>query len=323
MLTDGNNLVAVLTEPTPSAAAFKAACSRLAHQSVPQPPAGSGGPQLSSLQAVESDDTALVHDCKATITEAGSTPSNAAPAWDGQDIGRDLVALRWDAANFYITIGYSDGRTSDASGLSEWTLARKIGFQESDFPVGTVGVPNDPGGPDETTPVPASTPCSPVHSQPFVADYDSQTYDPTGIGNDNVYSEVLIMPPIDANAALQAIGAPGYDTECFQPALDADTQGMTPTSSCGSFNFNGSSISKLPSVGLPQGSLVYRYVATTSCTGNGHTDNWYTDVISARVGSAFIQGTFNSFQAPVTAQIEQHAMDAMASRARALQSRSA
>lgn len=263
------------------------------------------------------------HDCETTITDVESTPSDATAVADGQSIGRDLVALRWDAANFYIAIGYSGSQLSDASSLSEWTLAREIGFQESDFPAGTEGVPDNPGGPDETTPVPASTPCSPVHSEPFVSDYDSQTYDPSGIGDDYVFSEVLIMPPTDARAALQAIEAPGYDTACFQPALDADTQSRTSTSSCGSFKFIGSSISELPSIGFPHGSVDYRYIANMSCTGNGLSGTWYTDVISAQFGSAFFQGTFDSFQAPVSAQIEQGAMNAVAKRANALQSRSA
>ena len=88
-----------------------------------------------------------------------------------------LVAQRSDAATFYLAIGYSGGQPSDPSGLSEWTLAKEIAFQPSDFPTGTMPVPSDPGGPYDTTPV-AASPCSPVHSQPWVADYDSQTYDP-------------------------------------------------------------------------------------------------------------------------------------------------
>jgi len=316
ILSDGTNLVAVLTEPTPSAAGFEAACSKLALQPAPGAPAGSGGAQLSSLQAVTSDDAALVHDCETTIADAEANRLNATAVADGENIGRDLVALRYDAANFYLAIGDSGGdQTSDSSALSEWTLAREIGFQQSDFPAGTVGVPDAPGGPDHTSPVPASTPCSPVHSQPFVADYDSQTYDPSGIGNDSVYSEVLIMPPEDAKAALQAIGAPGYDTTCFQPGFDADMQSMTPTTSCGTFKFIGSSISQLPSTGFPASSVVDRYVANMSCTANGLSGTWYTDLISAQVGSAFIQGTFTSFEAPISAQIEQNAMNAMATRA--------
>ncbi len=325
MLTDGTNIVTVLTEPTPSASAFEAACSKLGGQTVPNPPAGSGGSQLSDLQAVESDDAALVRDCLTTINDTESNSANDPNAiTDGESIGRDVVALRWDTANFYLAIGDSGGdQTSDASALSEWTLAREIGFQQSDFPAGTVGVPDAPGGPDHTAPVPASTPCSPVHSQPFVADYDSQTYDPSGIGNDYVNSEVLIMPPDDAKAALQAIGAPGYDTTCFQPAFDADTQSMTPTTTCDTFKFIGSSISQLPPTGFPKGSVVDRYVANMSCTGNGQTGTWYTDVISAQAGSAFVQGTFNSFQSPVSMEIEQKAMNAMATRAAAMRSGSA
>lgn len=324
ILSDGTNLVAVLTEPIPSASGFEAACSKLALQAIPDPPAGSGGAQLSSFRAVASDDAALAHDCEITIAAGEANRLNATAVADGENIGRDLVALRYDAANFYLAIGDSGGdQTSDGSALSEWTLAREIGFQQSDFPAGTVGVPDAPGGPDHTSPVPASTPCSPVHSQPFVADYDSQTYDPSGIGNDSVYSEVLIMPPEDANSALRAIGASGYDTACFQPSFDAAMQNMTPTTSCGAFKFIGSSISRRPSTGFPAGSVVDRYVANMSCTANGLSGTWYTDLISAQVGSAFIQGTFTSFQAPISPQIEQNAMDAIATRANIYSSGSA
>jgi hypothetical protein len=323
LLNDGTNIVTVLTEPTPSAAGFEAACSKLAGQSVPKPPAGSARSVSSSLQAIAFDDAALVGDCKTAISDVDSNPANDPNAMaDGENLGLALVALRSDVADFYLAIGYSGDQPSDPSGLSEWTLAKEIAFQPSDFPAGTVPVPSDPGGPYDTTPV-AASPCSPVHSQPWVADYDSQTYDPSGIGNDYVYSEVLIMPPSDASAALKAIGAPGYDTSCFQPAFDADSQAMTPTTSCGSFRFVGSSISELPPSGFPSGSIVDRYAANMSCTGNGATGTWYTDVISAHVGSSFIQGTFNSHQAPVPPEIEQKAINAMATRASALRSASA
>jgi hypothetical protein len=324
LLSDGSKLVAALTEEVPSPTAFRAACRKLAHQPAPTPPPGSGGEQLSSLQAVTTDALVLVFDCAATINDAKSDPSNAAA--DGKKIGQDLATLRWDAANFYIDIGYSSGdQTKDATGLSAWTLAREIGFQQSDFPAGTIGDPSSPGGPDETTPVPASTPCSPVHSQPFVADYDSQSYDPSGVGNDSVYSEVLIMPAADANAALRAIGDPGYDTACFQPALDATTQSFQASSSCGSFTLLNSTISELPSTGFPPGSIGYRYEADTRCTGNGENGGiWYSDTISAVVGSAFIQGNFASFQqVPISTQIEQTAMNAMAARAARFRSGSA
>jgi hypothetical protein len=68
---------------------------------------------------------------------------------------------------------------------------------------------------------------------------------------------------------------------------------------------------------------VDRYVANMSCTANGLSGTWYTDLISAQVGSAFIQGTFTSFQAPISPQIEQNAMDAIATRANIYSSGSA
>ncbi len=107
VLNDGTNLVAVLTEPTPSEAGFEGACSKLAQQTVSNPPLGSGGAQLSSLQAVISDDAALVHACQTTIAEARARISSTTAFADGETIGRDLVTLRYDAANFYLAIGDS------------------------------------------------------------------------------------------------------------------------------------------------------------------------------------------------------------------------
>ena len=319
VLSDGTDLVAILTEPKPSAAQFEAACSGLTRLSVPKPPAGSNASQSSALRALAVDDAALVHDCQAAVIDAQSNPSKASP--DGKNLGYDVETLKWDASKFFLAIGYSGSQPSKGAGLSEWTLAEDIGFQQSDFPAGTIAVQGLTGGPDEAAPVPPG-PCSPVHSQPFVADYDSPTYDPSGIGNDFVSSEVLIMPPADASAALRGIGAPGYDTACFQPAFDANSRSMTPTPSCGSFQFLGSSISELPASGYPPGSVIDRYAATLSCTGDGSTNTWYTDMISEQAGSAFIQGVFNSFRTPLSSQIEQSAMNAMAVRANALGSAS-
>ena len=202
ILSDGTNLVAVLTEQIPSASGFEAACSNWQSNPFPTLRRDRAVPSCRPSERWRQIVAALAHDCEITIAAGEANRFNATAVADGENIGRDLVALRYDAANFYLAIGDSGGdQTSDGSALSEWTLTREIGFQQSDFPAGTVGVPDAPGGPDHTSPVPASTPCSPVHSQPSVADYDSQTYDPSGIGNDSVYSEVLIMPPEDANSA--------------------------------------------------------------------------------------------------------------------------
>jgi hypothetical protein len=138
-----------------------------------------------------------------------------------------------------------------------------------------------------------------------------------------VFSEVLIMPPANAEAALRATAAPGYGTTCYQPALDENSQTMTPDSSCGSFRLLGSSISELPSPGYLPGSVMYRYQVNMSCTGDGVTGTWYTDLIDAQEGSTYISGTFNSFGTPISAQIEQGTMTAMAARAKTLQTGSA
>ena len=59
----------------------------------------------------------------------------------------------------------------------------------------------------------------------------------------------------------------------------------------------------------------YRYTAVLSCTKSGGVYAWDTDIISAQVGGAFIQGIFNSYGGPVSTNIEQMAMNAMGKRA--------
>jgi hypothetical protein len=131
-----------------------------------------------------------------------------------------------------------------------------------------------------------------------------------------VTSEVVIMPSSsDAYTALHAIGAPGYGTQCSQPAYDADSKSMMPNLSCGAFHFDSSSITELPNDGFPEATVNYRYVAVMSCTKSGGVYSWDTDIISTQVGGAFIQGIFNSYGGPVPTNIEQTAMNAMARRA--------
>lgn len=196
-----------------------------------------------------------------------------------------------------------------------WNAAKAIGLRLSDLPAGTTVDMTQPAEPNQLAPS-APGPCSPVHSQPWTADYDSQTFDPSGHGNDFVSSEVVVMPTSsDAYAALRAIGAPGYGTQCFQPAFDANSKAMMPDLSCGAFHFDSSSIADMPNDGFPEATVDYQYKAVMSCTKSGGVYTWYTDIISSQVGGAFIQGVFNSYGSPLATAIEQNAMNAMAKRA--------
>jgi hypothetical protein len=196
-----------------------------------------------------------------------------------------------------------------------WNLAKEIGLRQSDFPAGTTIDMTQPAGPNQPAPS-ASGPCSPVHSQPWTSDYDSPTFDPSGHGNDFVTSEVVIMPSAgDAYTAQHAIGSPGYGVHCFQPAYDAASKEMMPDLSCGAFHFDSSSIVELPNDGFPEATVDYRYTAVMSCTRSQGVYTWCTDIVSAQVGAAFIQGIFNSYGGPLPTSIEQNAMNAMANRA--------
>lgn len=196
-----------------------------------------------------------------------------------------------------------------------WHVAQEIGLRQSDFPLGATVDMTQPPEPNQLSPS-APGPCSPVHSQPWIADYDSPTFDPSEHGNDFVSSEVVIMPSSsDAYDALAAIGAPGYDRQCFEPAYDEASKAMMPDLSCGAFHFEKSSITELPNDGFPEATVDYRYMAVMSCTKSGGVYSWDTDIISAQVGGAFIQGIFNSYGGPVPTNIEQTAMNAMAKRA--------
>lgn len=205
--------------------------------------------------------------------------------------------------------------THRSQGGAAWHIAQEIGLRQSDFPLGATVDMSQPPEPNQLAPS-APGPCSPVHSQPWTADYDSPTFDPSEHGNDFVSSEVVIMPSSsDAYDALAAIGAPGYGRQCFQPAYDEASRAMMPDLSCGAFHFDKSSITEMPNDGFPEATVNYRYVAVMSCTKSGGVYSWDTDLISAQVGGAFIQGIFNSYGGPVPTNIEQMAMNAMARRA--------
>src|ERR1700722_12613838 len=133
-----------------------------------------------------------------------------------------------------------------------WHVAQEIGLRQSDFPLGATVDMTQPPEPYQLSPS-APGPCSPVHSQPWIADYDSPTFDPSEHGDDFVSSEVVIMrTSSDAYDALAAIGAPGYGRQCFQPAYDEASREMMPDLSCGAFHFEKSSITEMPHDGFPE-----------------------------------------------------------------------
>ena len=199
-----------------------------------------------------------------------------------------------------------------------WNAAKEISLRQSDLPAGTMINTAFPAGPHYVAPT-AAGPCSPVHSEPFTADYGSPAFDISRIGDDFVYSEVVMMPSWgDASSALRAISAPGYDTQCFQPAFDDASKAMIPRPWCGAFHFDSSSIDGLPTDGFPESAVAYQYRVVMSCTKVQDQGVWYTDIVSVQVGGAFIQGTFTSYEAPLEPGIEQRAMNAMADRAYSL-----
>jgi hypothetical protein len=196
----------------------------------------------------------------------------------------------------------------------DWTLAKGVSLQQSDLPAGTTLISSNPPGPNRAAPSPRG-PCTPVHSQPWTADWDSAWFQPGGVPFGSAYSEVLVMPYQDALQALTAIAQPGYDANCLQSAYAGVAKQLLPSRGCGSVRFDSSSITALPTSDFSDRTVGYRYVAHITCSATGQLQNYYWDIISTVVRPMFIQGVFQSPFAPTATTIEQTAMSSMSQRA--------
>jgi hypothetical protein len=171
-------------------------------------------------------------------------------------------------------------------------LAAHVGLQPGDLPSGWSAVPNTGGAQSPSAP----GPCSPISSAPWLADVSSPDYQSTT--DWTAFSVVVVMPDAaHAQAALQAIDAPGYATTCFQSAWDqwakqaiADTSGQTACD----LTFVGSSIGPIPAASVPRGvsgAAGVEYQAKVTCPTEG-TSTVLRDEISVAVGNLFIQEQF-------------------------------
>jgi hypothetical protein len=173
------------------------------------------------------------------------------------------------------------------------TEAREIEMQGTDLGSGWTAVPGS-GGSQRSPSAPG--PCAPVSSAPWLADVTSPDYQSPTLWA--AFSQVVVLPTAaEANAALRAIDAPGYDTNCLQPAWDqwinqslAGTNGNT---NC-DLTSGGSTIeTSLPS-GITQtvpNAVGYQYQALINCPTEGPSTVDRLSV-SAVSGNVFIQEQF-------------------------------
>ncbi|HXQ44790.1 MAG TPA: hypothetical protein VN816_09135 [Acidimicrobiales bacterium] len=183
--------------------------------------------------------------------------------------------------------------SSAATGPSAGADAKVIGMQGSDLVQGWTLVPGT--GSAQSAP---SSPgrCNPVSSAPWLADVTSPEYQSPGLWT--AFSQVVVMADAaKAQAVLNALKAPGYETGCLQPSWDqwvvqslANVNGQT---SC-ALKFSGSSITaSLPPVVTKTvpGAVGYQYQAQITCPTEGPS-TLTRDVISAVVGNVFVQEQF-------------------------------
>ena len=258
-------------------------------------------------------------------------PSPARPGTTGTAYWRQLttllvvlvvVALAGGAA-FLAVAGNTNGNSPKAgpdpttSIASPTVTATSISLQESDLrrslsdqtQLGSVvSSHNQPG------------PCTPLSSEPWLADVVSPEYSGSQTGL-FASSDVVIMPlAVDARRAVAAISAPSYGPDCAKPRDDAVLQqsdaAVSQQADC-DLELTGSTISALPEGVAGPGTSGWHYVADVVCTLTNTAGLSYTDVINEAVGPVVIQGTFRSLNSPVPASLEQDAIKAMAGRARA------
>jgi hypothetical protein len=179
------------------------------------------------------------------------------------------------------------------------TEAREIELQGSDLGTGWTEVPGT--GSSQSSPS-ATGPCAPVSSAPWLADVTSPQYQSPASWS--AFSQVVVMPTAaDASAALEAIDAPNYDTNCLQPTWDqwvreglASTNGTT---NC-DLTFGGSTIeTSLPS-GTTQdvpNAVGYEYQAQVDCPTEGPSTVDRLSV-SAVSGNVFVQEQFFGGEPP-------------------------
>ena len=163
----------------------------------------------------------------------------------------------------------------------------------------------------------APGPCTPLSGGPWISN-QSSPYFTAPSGNLTAESDVVVMPTSrDAQAALSAINAPSYGTDCFLADTNSSVTSALSSmgTSCG-LSLQDPQISKL-SAPTQNGELTgYHYVADILCAQTGNSEPYTMDIVDQVVGPVFLQARFRSIGTPPTAAFEAQAMQSMATRAR-------
>lgn len=195
--------------------------------------------------------------------------------------------------------------------------ATAVGLQPQDL--GSDFTATGPG--NETTHRSRPGPCTPLSSSPWLAYVQSPQYSTASAGL-IVYTTVVVLRRSgQAQRALQAVSAPTYGQECYQPAFDSDYRSSTGTVNASTpcdISVGSSSISAVPPGSAGVNVTGWTYQTSFHCHATGTTSAVYQVVLNEVVGKVFIQANLRSLVNAPAPSFEAQVMAEMATRAESL-----
>jgi len=185
-----------------------------------------------------------------------------------------------------------------------------VGLQGSDLPA-------DESSTDDaiyyTAPSAAGI-CTPVSSQPFLADVVSDDFVTESTDD---YSAIFVMPTISyARTAVRGIALPAYDTDCYVPAVEGTLLSLVKRSDgCVSPTVLGTVGTVLPGAGIATDPVIDRASVTLRCGASKVVAT--SDLITQAVGPFVVQGSFASVGTVPSQAEEASVFAAMTARAAA------
>lgn len=199
--------------------------------------------------------------------------------------------------------------------------AAAIGLQPQDL--GSDFTATIPGG--ETTQHSRPSHCTPLSSSPWLAFVQSPQYS-TASTSLIVFTTVVVLPRAgQAQRALQAVSAPTYGQDCFQPAFDANYRASESAVNAATpcdISVGSSSIAAVPAGSAGAGVSGWTYQTSFHCHAEDTTSAVYQVILSEVVGKVFIQANLRSLVDPPAPSFEAQVMAEMAARAESMASTS-
>jgi len=222
--------------------------------------------------------------------------------------------LKYEIAYFSLTRTFGSSIFAATSTPAKQAALREmsaIGLQGGDVSAGS----SVESGAYYLTEPSGTSPCTPLSSQPWIA--DSWSPDLVVGGTDFQSNTVLMPSPEFAKSTIRLISVPDYGISCYQTDLRS---GLAPYlalwKSCKTFTLAAETARLLPSAAFPGRPTVYRLAATVRCAGSAPTTG-YIDVVTGSVGAIITQDWFTSIGTAPKHAVEVAVYRAMVARAEA------